>query len=134
MPFNPNAIAVYVEQQERERRIESLRLSSLSEEEIQRERLEKVALGDCVRLFIDDEAVETDDELDDLVAEAGFYLACKDMLPLDSHGRPFVRVLRGCQRLFKVNSIEFNDLTRVEKGCVLRQTNAYYRYTMHDTK
>jgi len=79
-----------------------------------------------VHAFIDDEAEESScDESVASFAEEGYFSAFDDLLPVDSFGRPFVRIIG--QRLVKIISDEYFGRTAFDQNRIIRQTK-YYNY------
>jgi hypothetical protein len=115
-----NQILIYMQIAEMEREKEKKRLRSMSPREIKGERRARRRIKARARQFVDDEAEESEGEVEDPEpAEEGFEEGVGFPRFLNSKGEPFV-CLRG-RRLVKILSSEYYDLNEWEKRRVKRR-------------
>ena len=114
------------------RRIEiEKRRKEMSPKQIKLERRNRKKLQSICKMFVDDEAEETDGEDSD---EGDYDKLVQSLQPLDSFGKPYlvpVNKLRKNPRLFRIASDEYDELLPIEKKIVRRQVRNYHRMRTH---
>ena len=98
----------------------------MNSRELEVERIEREVTRNVACDFIDDEAIETDDDCSfDGLVEDGFDETMFDDRPRDSNGKVYVRLIGKRGRLFRIKSPEFVQLSRAQNKDVIRAERLY---------
>ena len=121
-----NHLAFYVLHKEELRRKEKRRRKRLTTKQLEEEKAERQRLQKDVKKFLDDEAIESDCDVDDAddaePAEAGLKTAFKHDEYLDTRGRRFVKPRGKTGKLFRVTSREYYLYKKANRKRILARS------------